>query len=81
MQGFFFTCDLLNSKELHVDEYISFERSYFLSNWWIIIRQAGFEVIIEKEYSRGHYSKDPGRHDKIVFILRKEIHILVFIIY
>lgn len=32
--------------------------------------QAGFEVIIEKEYSRGHYSKDSGRHDKIVFILR-----------
>lgn len=47
----------------------------------MIIRQAGFEVIIEKEYSRGHYSKDSGRHDKIVFILREEIHILVFIIY
>lgn len=45
------------------------------------MRQAGFAVIIEKEYSRGQYSKDSGRHDKIVFILREEIHILVFIIY
>lgn len=38
-------------------------------------------MIIEKEYLRGYYFKDFGRYDKIVFILREEIYILVFIIF